>query len=69
MTLTNTQKIELENQAYYIYNEFQATMAGQTMSDLDALESHFNNVADELGENKEDLWDKCETMFEQNINV
>ena len=68
MTLTNEQIIELENQAYYIYNEFQATMAGQTMSDVDALQSHFEEVAAELGEDSESLWDKCESFHEQYIN-
>ena len=41
MTLTQNDIIKLENQAFYIYQEFQATMAGQTMSDVDALKVIF----------------------------
>jgi len=43
-------------------------MAGQTMSDVDALQSHFEEVAAELGEDSESLWDKCESFHEQYIN-
>ena len=68
MKLTQNDIIKLENQAFYIYQEFQATMAGQTLSDVDALESHFCDVADKLGEDRESLWDKCECMHEQHLN-
>ena len=46
MKLTQNDIIKLENQAFYIYQEFQATMAGQAMSDVDALQSHFEEVAE-----------------------
>ena len=68
MKLTQNDIIKLENQAFYIYQEFQATMAGQTMSDVDALQSHFEEVAADLGEDSESLWDKCESFHEQYIN-
>ena len=68
MKLTQNDITKLENQAFYIYQEFQATMAGQTMSDVDALQRHFEEVAAELGEDSESLWDKCESFHEQYIN-
>ena len=45
MTLTNTQTIELENQAFSVYQDLQATLAGQSISDVDTLEDTFNTIA------------------------
>ena len=68
MTLTNTQKIELENQAFSVYQDLQATLAGQSISDVDTLEDNFNTIADDLGVSSEDLWEKMECFYEQYIN-
>ena len=58
-----------KQQCYYIYQEFQATMAGQTMSDTDALENHFSEVCSEFGLNIEDTWEWCENQHESLIAV
>ena len=68
MTLTNEQIIDLENQAFSVYQDLQATLAGQSMSDVDTLEDNFNTIADELNTSSEDLWDKMECFHEQYIN-
>ncbi len=68
MTLTNTQTIELENEAFSVYQDLQATLAGQSISDVDTLEDNFNTIADDLGVSSEDLWEKMECFHEQYIN-
>ena len=68
MTLTNEQIIDLENKAFSVYQDLQATLAGQSMSDVDTLEDNFNTIADELNTSSEDLWDKMECFHEQYIN-
>ena len=68
MTLTNEQKINLENQAFSVWQDLQATLAGQSMSDVDTLEDNFNTIADELNTSSEDLWEKMECFHEQYIN-
>jgi len=68
MTLTNTQTIELENQAFSVYQDLQATLAGQSISDVDTLEDNFNTIADDLGVSSEDLWEKMECFHEQHLN-
>ncbi len=68
MTLTNEQIINLENQAFSVYQDLQATLAGQSMSDVDTLEDNFNTIADELNTSSEDLWEKMECFHEQYIN-
>ena len=50
MTLTTNDIIKLENQAFSVYQDLQATLAGQSMSDVDTLENNFNEIADELNE-------------------
>jgi len=68
MTLTNTQTINLENQAFSVYQDLQATLAGQSISDVDTLEDNFNTIADDLGVSSEDLWEKMECFHEQHLN-
>ncbi len=68
MTLTNEQKINLENQAFSVWQDLQATLAGQSMSDVDTLEDNFNTIADELNTSSEDLWEKMECFYDQYIN-
>ena len=68
MTLTTNDIIKLENQAFSVYQDLQATLAGQSMSDVDTLENNFNEIADDLGVSSEDLWDKMECFYEQYIN-
>ena len=68
MTLTTNDIIKLENQAFSVYQDLQATLAGQSMSDVDTLENNFNEIADDLGVSSEDLWDKMECFHEQYIN-
>ena len=68
MTLTTNDIIKLENQAFAVYQDLQATLAGQSMSDVDTLENNFNEIADDLGVSSEDLWDKMECFHEQYIN-
>ena len=68
MTLTTNDIIKLENQAFSVYQDLQATLAGQSMSDVDTLENNFNEIADGLGVSSEDLWDKMECFHEQYIN-
>ena len=68
MTLTNTQTIELENQAFSVYQDLQATLAGQSISDVDTLEDTFNTIAGMLEVSSEDLWEKMECFYEQYIN-
>ena len=60
MTLTNTQTINLENQAFSVYQDLQATLAGQSISDVDTLEDTFNTIAGMLEVSSEDLWEKME---------
>ena len=68
MILTTNDIIKLENQAFSVYQDLQATLAGQSMSDVDTLEDNFNEIADDLGVSSEDLWDKMECFHEQYIN-
>ena len=68
MTLTTNDVIKLENQAFSVYQDLQATLAGQSMSDVDTLENNFNEIADDLGVSSEDLWEKMECFHEQYIN-
>ena len=68
MTLTNTQTINLENQAFSAYQDLQATLAGQSISDVDTLEDTFNTIAGMLEVSSEDLWEKMECFHEQYIN-
>ena len=68
MILTTNDIIKLENQAFSIYQDLQATLAGQSMSDVDTLENNFNEIADDLGVSSEDLWDKMECFNDQYIN-
>lgn len=68
MTLTNTQTINLENQAFSVYQDLQATLAGQSISDVDTLEDTFNTIAGMLEVSSEDLWEKMECFHEQYIN-
>ena len=68
MTLTTNDIINLENQAFSVYQDLQATLAGQSMSDVDTLENNFNEIADDLGVSSEDLWEQMECFHEQYIN-
>ena len=68
MILTYDDIVKKENEAFAIYQDLQATLAGQSLSDVDVLESDFNEIADDLGVSSEDLWDKMECFHEQYIN-
>ena len=68
MILTTNDIIKLENQAFSVYQDLQATLAGQSMSDVDTLENNFNEIADDLGVSSEDLWDKMGCFNDQYIN-
>ena len=49
---------------YSIYLDLQATLAGQSMTDVDTLENQFNEVCAEFGLNVEDTWEECENQHE-----
>ena len=68
MKLTQNDIINLENQAFSVYQDLQATLAGQSMSDVDTLENNFNEIADDLGVSSEDLWEQMECFHGQYIN-
>tara|TARA_Y100001937_G_scaffold24219_1_gene34840 strand:+ start:7641 stop:7850 length:210 start_codon:yes stop_codon:yes gene_type:complete len=68
MKLTYNDIVKKENEAFAIYQDLQATLAGQSMSDVDTLEVNFNEIADDLGTSAEDLWDKMECFHEQYVN-
>ena len=68
LKLTQNDIINLENQAFSVYQDLQATLAGQSMSDVDTLENNFNEIADDLGVSSEDLWEQMECFHEQYIN-
>ena len=68
MVLTYDDIIKKENEAFAIYQDLQATLAGQSLCDVDVLESDFNEIADDLGTNTEDLYEKMESFHEQYMN-
>ena len=45
---------------YSIYQDLQATLAGQSMTDVDTLENQFSEICSEFGLNVEDTYEWCE---------
>ena len=45
---------------YSIYQDLQAILAGQSMTDVDTLENQFNEICAEFGLNVEDTYEWCE---------
>ena len=68
MILTYNDIVKKEKEAFAIYQDLQATLAGQSLSDVDVLESDFNEIADDLGTSAEDLYEKMESFHEQYMN-
>tara|TARA_B100000902_G_scaffold383522_1_gene422477 strand:+ start:715 stop:921 length:207 start_codon:yes stop_codon:yes gene_type:complete len=58
-----------KQKCYSIYLDLQATMAGQSMSDVDTLETNFSEVCSEFGLNIEDTYEWCENQHESLIAV
>ena len=52
--------IQAKNKCYSIYQDLQATLAGNSMCDVDSLESQFVEVCAEFGLNIEDTYEWCE---------
>ena len=68
--MITTNDIEKAKQkCYSIYLDLQATMAGQSMSDVDTLETNFSEVCSEFGLNIEDTYEWCENQHESLIAV
>ena len=58
---------DLENakqKCYSIYQDLQATLAGQSMTDVNTLENQFNEVCAEFGLNIEETYEWCENQHE-----
>ena len=49
---------------YSIYQDLQAILAGQSMTDVDTLENQFNEVCAEFGLNIKDTYEWCENQHE-----
>ena len=62
MKLTMNDINKKKQDAYDIYNKYQATMAGQSNDDTDKLECNFDELAVELGWESSDLWEVCENQ-------
>ena len=60
MKLTVNDVNKMRNNAWNIYERYQATMAGQLNDDIGELESKFDEIACELGVDCSDLWEECE---------
>ena len=59
--MITTNDIENAKQkCYSIYQDLQAILAGQSMTDVDTLESQFNEICSEFGLNVEDTYEWCE---------
>jgi hypothetical protein len=66
---TLNERVYLKQTAYKIYMDCQAVMAGQCNTEISILEDKFGEIAEKLNTNTESLWEKCEFIQEQNINV
>ena len=62
MILTVNDINKMKNNAWDIYQRYQATMAGQSNDDTDKLECNFDELAVELGWESSDLWEVCENQ-------
>ena len=60
MILTVNDINKMRNNAWNIYQRYQATMAGQLNDDIEELESKFNEIACEMGVDYSDLWEEFE---------
>ena len=59
MITTNDIK-NAKQKCYSIYQDLQATLAGQSMTDVDTLENQFNEICAEFGLNVEDTYEWSE---------
>ena len=57
MKLTVNDLNKMRNNAWDIYQRYQATMAGQLNDDIGELESKFDEIACELGVICSDFWE------------
>ena len=62
MKLTMNDINKKKQDAYDIYNKYQATMAGQLNDDVMTLYKNFDEIAIELGWESSDLWEVCENQ-------
>ena len=63
--MVTTNDLEKARQkCYSIYLDLQATLAGQSMIDVDTLENQFNEVCAEFGLNIEETYEWCENQHE-----
>ena len=49
---------------YSIYQDLQAILAGQSMTDVDTFENQFNEVCAEFGLNIQDTYEWCENQHD-----
>ena len=49
---------------YSIYLDLQATLSGQSMTDVDTFENQFNEVCAEFGLNIQDTYEWCENQHD-----
>tara|TARA_X000001036_G_scaffold394718_1_gene395224 strand:- start:44 stop:250 length:207 start_codon:yes stop_codon:yes gene_type:complete len=59
MVTTNDIK-NAKQTCYSIYQDLQAILAGQSMTDVDTLENQFDEICAEFGLNVEDTYEWCE---------
>ena len=64
MILTVNDINKMKNNAWDIYQRYQATMAGQLGHDLAELQDDFEDICAEFGLNIEDTWEECENQHE-----
>ena len=62
MKLTMNDINKKKQNAYDIYNRYQATMAGQLNDDVMTLYQNFDEIAIELGWESNTLWEECENQ-------
>ena len=62
MILTVNDINKMKNNAWDIYQRYQATMAGQLNDDVMTLYQNFDEIAIELGWESSDLWEVCENQ-------
>ena len=60
MILTVNDINKMKNNAWDIYQRYQATMAGQLGHDLAELQDDFEEICAEFGLNIEETWEWCE---------
>ena len=60
MILTVNDINKMKNEAWNVYQRYQATMAGQLDDDIGDLESKFNEIACDMGVDYSDLWEEFE---------